>query len=98
MSILDRWLFLLGWRRGAKGSGYTRLMIEKPFGRDSATFDDLNQLTAAHFAETQLFRLDHYLGKEVILNIASLRWANPGGGGSAGRSGGAYMYICSNAR
>ena len=61
--------------RAAEG-GYTRLMIEKPFGRDSATFEDLNQLTASHFHETQLYRLDHYLGKEVILNIASLRWAN----------------------
>ena len=51
-------------------------MIEKPFGRDSATFEQLNQLTASHFRENQLYRLDHYLGKEVILNIASLRWAN----------------------
>ena len=45
-------------------------------GKDSATFDDLNRLTANHFDEAQLFRLDHYLGKEVILNIATLRWAN----------------------
>lgn len=57
-------------------SGFTRLMIEKPFGRDSPTFDALNALTSRHFSESQLFRLDHYLGKEVILNIASLRWAN----------------------
>jgi len=60
----------------APGGGFTRLMIEKPFGRDSATFQDLNELTAAHYPENELFRLDHYLGKEVILNIASLRWAN----------------------
>jgi hypothetical protein len=64
-----------GHCRAAAG-GYTRLMIEKPFGRDSETFDELNKLTAAHFKENQLFRLDHYLGKEVILNIATLRWAN----------------------
>ena len=56
--------------------GYTRLMIEKPFGRDSQTFDALNRLTSSVFDERQLFRLDHYLGKEVVLNIASLRWAN----------------------
>lgn len=61
--------------RSAEG-GFTRLMIEKPFGRDSASFDELNQLTAAHFDESQLFRLDHYLGKEVILNISTLRWGN----------------------
>jgi glucose-6-phosphate 1-dehydrogenase len=60
----------------AKQGGYTRLMIEKPFGRDSATFDTLNELTAKHFKETQLFRLDHYLGKEVLLNIPHLRWGN----------------------
>lgn len=60
----------------APDGGFTRLMIEKPFGRDSATFEELNRLTARHFDETQLFRIDHYLGKEVILNISTLRWAN----------------------
>ena len=45
-------------------------MIEKPFGRDSPTFDVLNALTSNHFKESQLFRLDHYLGKEVLLNTA----------------------------
>ena len=47
-------------------SGFTRLMIEKPFGRDSPTFNALNALTSRHFSENQLFRLDHYLGKEVL--------------------------------
>ena len=56
--------------------GFTRLMIEKPFGRDTATFEELNDKTAACFHESQLYRLDHYLGKEVILNISTLRWAN----------------------
>ena len=51
-------------------SGFTRLMIEKPFGRDSPTFNVLNALTSNHFKESQLFRLDHYLGKEVLLNTA----------------------------
>lgn len=51
-------------------------MIEKPFGKDTETFEELNAMTAKHFDEAQLFRLDHYLGKEVILNIATLRWAN----------------------
>ena len=60
----------------APAGGFTRLMIEKPFGRDSASFEALNQLTARHFDETQLFRIDHYLGKEIILNISTLRWAN----------------------
>jgi glucose-6-phosphate 1-dehydrogenase len=51
-------------------------MIEKPFGRDTESFTELNQLTAKHFDEGELFRIDHYLGKEVVLNISMLRWAN----------------------
>ena len=61
--------------RAAVG-GFTRLMIEKPFGRDLASFEVLNQLTARHFHEDQIHRIDHYLGKEVLLNISTLRWAN----------------------
>jgi glucose-6-phosphate 1-dehydrogenase len=56
--------------------GFTRLLIEKPFGRDSASFAALHALTSRHFAEHQLFRVDHYLAKEVVLNIATLRWGN----------------------
>ena len=56
--------------------GFTRLMIEKPFGRDMDTFEELNEKTASCFHETQLYRLNHYVGKEVILNISTLRWAN----------------------
>ena len=48
--------------------GFTRLMIEKPFGRDSETFAALDSLTADHFFESQLFRLDHYLGKQLLMN------------------------------
>ena len=60
----------------APAGGFTRLMIEKPFGRDSASFEELNEKTAGCFDESELYRLDHYLGKEVILNIPTLRWAN----------------------
>ena len=60
----------------APRGGFTRLMIEKPFGRDSASFAALDALTARHFDENQLFRVDHYLGKEILLNIPTLRWAN----------------------
>ena len=61
--------------RAATG-GFTRLMIEKPFGRDTPTFEALDSVTSGVFEENQLYRLDHYLGKEVILNIPTLRWAN----------------------
>lgn len=56
--------------------GFTRLMIEKPFGRDSETFEELNEMTADCFRETELYRMNHYVGKEAILNISTLRWAN----------------------
>jgi glucose-6-phosphate 1-dehydrogenase len=57
-------------------SGYSHLVIEKPFGRDSASFAELAQATIALFRKDQLFRIDHYLGKEVVLNLQMLRFAN----------------------
>jgi glucose-6-phosphate 1-dehydrogenase len=60
----------------AAAGGFTHLIIEKPFGRDSATFDTLNSTTSSLFKETELYRIDHYLGKEVVLNLTTLRWAN----------------------
>ena len=58
------------------GGGFTRVLLEKPFGRDEDSFAVLDDKTLSHFADEEIFRLDHYLGKEVILNIPSLRWAN----------------------
>ena len=60
----------------AGGGGFTRVMVEKPLGRDASSFAALHQLISRHLKEEELFRVDHYLGKEVILNIPSLRWAN----------------------
>lgn len=60
----------------ATEGGFTHVMIEKPFGRDTMSFDALNACTESLFREDQLYRLDHYLGKEVILNIPTLRWGN----------------------
>ena len=56
--------------------GFTRIIIEKPFGRDSETFEELNEKTASCFEESEIYRINHYVGKEVILNISTLRWAN----------------------
>ena len=56
--------------------GFTRLIIEKPFGRDSETFEELDDQTTSFFDEEQIYRINHYVGKEVILNISTLRWAN----------------------
>jgi len=60
----------------AVSGGFTHLIIEKPFGRDSATFETLNATTSSLFKESELFRIDHYLGKEVVLNLTTMRWAN----------------------
>jgi glucose-6-phosphate 1-dehydrogenase len=60
----------------APAGGFTHLIIEKPFGKDTASFNTLNDCTASLYDESQLFRIDHYLGKEVIQNILSLRFAN----------------------
>ncbi len=54
----------------------SRMVVEKPFGRDLATARDLNQTLAAHFAETQIYRIDHYLGKETVQNLMAVRFAN----------------------
>jgi len=60
----------------APKGGFTRLIIEKPFGRDSQSFAELNKVTSKSFSEEQLFRIDHYLGKEVVLNLTTLRFGN----------------------
>jgi glucose-6-phosphate 1-dehydrogenase len=57
-------------------SGWTRIIVEKPFGRDLATARALNQQLASVFDEEQVFRIDHYLGKETVQNILVFRFAN----------------------
>lgn len=58
------------------GRGWTRLVIEKPFGRDLESARSLNALAHSHFRESQLFRIDHYLGKETVQNLLVFRFAN----------------------
>jgi glucose-6-phosphate 1-dehydrogenase len=53
-----------------------RVIVEKPFGRDLATAEALNEQLRAGFRERQVFRIDHYLGKETVQNILALRFAN----------------------
>ena len=53
-----------------------RVIIEKPFGRDLASARELNRIAQSVFAERSIFRIDHYLGKEAILNILYFRFAN----------------------
>jgi len=64
----------LGARRSA--TGWTRLIIEKPFGHDLASARELNAQLQEHFDESEIFRIDHYLGKETVQNMLALRFAN----------------------
>ncbi|MGE0142513.1 MAG: glucose-6-phosphate dehydrogenase [Planctomycetota bacterium] len=55
---------------------FARVIVEKPFGHDRETARALNQQVNAGFREHQVFRIDHYLGKETVQNIVALRFAN----------------------
>ncbi|WP_192964573.1 glucose-6-phosphate dehydrogenase [Phycobacter azelaicus] len=54
----------------------SRIVLEKPFGHDLASAQALNQALRAHFQEGQIYRIDHYLGKETVQNLMALRFAN----------------------
>jgi len=56
--------------------GWTRIIVEKPFGKDSASSADLSNHLQKLFTEEQLYRIDHYLGKEMVQNLLSLRFGN----------------------
>ena len=62
--------------RGGSDGIAPKIIIEKPFGRDLASAKELNRLVASHFDESQVFRIDHYLGKETVQNILYFRFAN----------------------
>ncbi len=54
-----------------------RVVVEKPFGRDLASAQELNRILHTYFPESAIFRIDHYLGKEPVLNLVYFRFANP---------------------
>jgi len=56
--------------------GWVRLMIEKPIGHDLQSAKDINNLLLKYFTEEQIYRLDHYLGKETLQNILTFRFSN----------------------
>ena len=59
-----------------RSDGWTRVIIEKPFGRDLQSAHQLNEQIHATFDEDQVYRIDHYLGKETVQNILTFRFAN----------------------
>ena len=60
----------------ASGRPFHRIVIEKPFGYDLVSAKALNKLLHRHFDESQIFRIDHYLGKETVQNLMVMRFAN----------------------
>ncbi len=65
-----------GLSHPAPGGGFARLVIEKPFGRDLASAKQLDTALHRSFDESQIYRIDHYLGKETVQNVLALRFAN----------------------
>ena len=62
--------------RLSEGKGRKRIVFEKPFGRDLPSATSLNNGVAAQFSEEQIYRIDHYMGKELVQNILAFRFAN----------------------
>jgi glucose-6-phosphate 1-dehydrogenase len=62
--------------RDSRGHGSNRVVIEKPFGRDLASAQELNRIVLGAFDESEVYRIDHYLGKETVQNLLVFRFAN----------------------
>jgi glucose-6-phosphate 1-dehydrogenase len=63
-------------QEGENGTGWSRIVVEKPFGRDLQSAMELDQTLHRSFQEHQIFRIDHYLAKETVQNILMFRFAN----------------------
>lgn len=66
----------LARRPEAESDPWSRVIIEKPFGHDEASAHELNRVVESVFASHEVFRIDHYLGKETVQNLLALRFAN----------------------
>lgn len=60
----------------SQGRGWARVIVEKPFGRDLDSAARLNEQIGSHFEENQIYRIDHYLGKDTVQNILVFRFGN----------------------
>lgn len=75
-SLMDDVVVKLGQSNICKDPKCTRLVIEKPFGHDLESAKALNDLLTTYFEEEQIYRIDHYLGKDAVQNILVFRFAN----------------------
>ncbi|KAL0001491.1 hypothetical protein SO802_015272 [Lithocarpus litseifolius] len=62
--------------RASSENGWMRVIVEKPFGRDSESSGELTRCLKQYLTEDQIFRIDHYLGKELVENLSVLRFSN----------------------
>ena len=83
MAVADRFFATIAGKLGKAGlakeggaEGFRRLIVEKPFGHDLASAKQLNAFLLQDFAEEQIYRIDHFLGKETVQNIMAVRFAN----------------------
>lgn len=75
--MIFRQLAASGITQACEGkTGWARILVEKPFGKDSATAEELDALLGKLFSEEQIFRIDHYLAKEALQNIIMFRFSN----------------------
>eukprot|EP00897_Mesotaenium_endlicherianum_P003310 jgi/Mesen1/3006/ME000177S02280 len=63
-------------KKGQVADGFTRVIVEKPFGRDSESSAELARGLSEYLTEEQIYRIDHYLGKELVENLSVLRFSN----------------------
>ena len=82
MAVADRFFGTIAGKLGEAGlvdslaKGFRRLIVEKPFGHDLASAKSLNACLLKYLREEQIYRIDHFLGKETVQNIMALRFAN----------------------
>lgn len=71
-------LFKAGFQHetSGEGQGWRRIIVEKPFGTDTESARLLNKAVLAHWQENQIYRVDHYLGKETVQNLLAFRFSN----------------------
>ncbi|MDP7202448.1 MAG: glucose-6-phosphate dehydrogenase, partial [Dehalococcoidia bacterium] len=65
-----------GMQQNGLITGNSRIVLEKPLGRDFLSASDINNAVGECFSENQIYRIDHYLGKETVQNLLALRFAN----------------------
>lgn len=74
--LIIQQLHKAGLARHPNGKSWVRIIIEKPYGRDLASAQKLNQIVLSVFDESQVYRIDHYLGKDTVQNLLVLRFGN----------------------